>query len=117
MALDELEDVGCLGARPDHDPRAGHEESLHARACERHVVRQRQHAQLAAAGCDVLDCGCRPRVVQVIVVRAGDELGNPRRPTGKQQDARVGWIDLDGGRIAGRRDGLQLVYQVGVVEG
>jgi len=58
VLLDELEHIGRLGARPDDDACAGHEEALHAGTSERHVVRKGQHADLAAIGGDVLD-GCR----------------------------------------------------------
>jgi len=98
VPLDQLEDVPGPGARAQHDGPAAQKKALQAWAAERQVVLDREHVQQHVALADLAHRRGDLRVVQVVVVGPGDELGDPGGPAGKQEQRRVGRIDADGGQ-------------------
>ena len=95
VPLDQLEHVPRPGAGAEHHGPAGQQEALQAGAAERQVVLDRQHVQQHVAHADLARRRGDLGVVQVVVVRARDQLGDPGRPPGEQEQRRVGRVDAD----------------------
>lgn len=120
LLLDERERLLGVGG-PQHHPAAVQQRAQQARAGEREVVSEGQRGEVDRVGSERADLGAAAGVVDVVVVRAGDELGQPGGPAGEQEDGdraavrpvRVHGCPVLGG--AGR--GAQLPQVHGVVAG
>ena len=95
VPLDQLEHVPRPGAGAEHHRPAGQQEALQAGAAERQVVLDRQHVQQHVAHADLARRRGDLGVVQVVVVGARDQLGDPGRAPGQQEQRRVGRVDAD----------------------
>ncbi len=113
VPLDQLEHVPRPGAGAEHHGPAGQQETLQPGAAERQVVLDRQDVQQHVARADLADRRGDLGVVQVVVVRARDQLGDPGRPPGQQEQRRIGRVDADllQRLAAGLRLAVQEVFQ------
>ena len=93
MALDQAKNILASGRVRQHDFGAVQEITLQSGTGKRQIVRQRQHAQQNLVRSY---SGYRRRhfgIINIIVMRSGDELGNAGRAARELEDCRIFGID------------------------
>ena len=98
MLLDQAEDGFGRGVGGEHHLRALEDEALEPGTGERQIVRDRQHVEQHAV---VIDAGDRARhlgIVDIVVVRARDELRHAGGAAREKKQRGIGGIDRDARR-------------------